>query len=126
MGLVTKRDMDDADKLGASLVNTAEHLEGAWSDARHDVAQAIADGRRDPPRCKGCDEKVYEIAMMAELVAFWAYQAKCYYCYTNDLGKYDDLRPEIQKRIDETFEKVRIEENRERIGHVPDSHDIGS
>lgn len=130
MELVTKRDMDDAEKLGGDLGLLELTTKEGWQAARHDVAQAIADGRRaelaGPLRCAACDEKVREVAQQADLVAFWAYQAKSYYAHANKLGTYDELPLEKQKEIEAVFEKARIEENRERIGHVPDSYDIGS
>lgn len=184
MELVTKRDMDDAEKLGEELGLTDgfQPIEidsaGWWEEMRHDIAQAIADGRRldsatagisetvspdglrararmlrergepndsgstarhlelaaielerramHPLRCVACDDYVREIAQMADLVAFWAYQAKCYYARAAGLGEYDSLPPAHQQHMDVMFEEVRAAENRERIGYVPPAHDIGS
>lgn len=46
MELVIKRDMEDVEKLGKDL-GLDELMGSAWQEARHDVAQAVADGRRD-------------------------------------------------------------------------------
>ena len=43
MQLVTKRDMEDAEALGALL---AMNEDAGWEDVRHEIAQAIANGRR--------------------------------------------------------------------------------
>jgi hypothetical protein len=77
-------------------------------------------------RCKSCDEHVREVAMLADLSAFWAFQAKWYYAAAIGLGRYDELPLAAQKKIDAVFEKHRVAENRERVGHVAPSYDIGT
>ena len=47
MILVTKRDMDDAEKLAERIADSLASDEPFMPmDWRHDIAQAIADGRR--------------------------------------------------------------------------------
>lgn len=77
-------------------------------------------------RCKECDDAQREIANMADIIAFWAYQAKWYYAQAAKLGSYDDLPIKKQREIDAVFEKNRIAENRDRFGHVDPAHEIGS
>ena len=77
-------------------------------------------------RCEDCDRNTREIAELADLCAFWAFQAKWYFAKANKLGNYDELPPANQKAIDATFEEHRRAENRERLGTIPPSYDIGS
>lgn len=77
-------------------------------------------------RCQACDEAQREIANMADEIAFWAFQAKWYYARVHDLGQYDELPVQKQKEIGAVFERHRIAENCDRIGHVDPANDIGS
>lgn len=77
-------------------------------------------------RCDQCDDLLRENAGMADEIAFWAFQAKWYYAAAHGIGRYDDLPPARQKAIDAALEQNRINENRERLGHVPPAHEIGS
>lgn len=78
-------------------------------------------------KCSDCDRAQHEIANMAEEIAFWAFQAKWYYTAALNIGKnYDDLPIKQKKEVDAVFEKHRIAENRERIGDISPSYDIGS
>lgn len=76
-------------------------------------------------RCTECDRHVSEIAGMADLLAFWAFQAKWYYAAAIGLGRYDELPLATQKKIDAELEKHRVAENRERWSHAEPSRDIG-
>lgn len=71
------------------------------------------------------DKHVREIAELADLVAFWAYQAKWYYAKAHKLGDYDALSPSRQRAIDAVFEQARVNENRERHSHAEAPRDIG-
>lgn len=75
---------------------------------------------------EGMDQEIRQVAMMADEIAFWAYQAKWYFAAANGLGRYDELPATQQRAIDKTFEEHRIAENRERLGNVEPAHNIGS
>lgn len=77
-------------------------------------------------RCKECDEHVREIAQLADLIAFWAYQAKWYYARYALVADYDSLNRMQQAEIDMVFERHRIAENRERHSHAEAPREIGS
>lgn len=76
--------------------------------------------------CRDCDDAQREIANMADEIAFWAYHAKWHYAASHGMGRYDDLPRLQQQQIEEAFRQAKIDENRERLGHVSDSYDIGS
>jgi hypothetical protein len=77
------------------------------------------------PVCQECYNAQREIAQMADEIAFWAYQAKWYYAAHNKMD-YEKLARWQQKAIDDVFEEARRKENRERLGTIPASYDIGS
>ena len=76
--------------------------------------------------CDSCIDSQREVAELADHCAFWAYQAKWYYAQAHGIGNYDELPLRRQKEIDAVFEKARIAENRERLGEIPPSYDIGT